>query len=242
MSQISEACGGGDAGRALVPGSLRGYRTWRLLGRRTHVPPGTLPLTSVTRHRVVWTPTLTARCRPDDTAASGGSPAPDDHHAPQTGCGCGVYGWYSPNDTGIVRARVFGVIEASGLVLLGERGFRAEKARIVAVVTRNRRVTEACAKAGIAVYRSRRQLLRDHPPEDLTGLIGPPSPTGSGAPAPSYGFPPLAGFDRFVFLAVWGRAALIASALVALPRAPALVTAIVMQVAVLALIALRFRH
>ncbi|HZA78758.1 MAG TPA: hypothetical protein VE623_20465 [Acidimicrobiales bacterium] len=242
MSQISETCGGGDAGRALVPGSLRGYRTWRLLGRRQHLEAGTLPLTSVTRRRVVWNPTLIARCSPDDIGTSGPSSSTlaGDHRAPQAGCGCGIYGWYAPTDTSIVRARVFGVIDASGLVLLGERGFRAEKAKITAVVTRSRRVTAACERAGIAVYRRRRDLLRDYPPEDLAALLGAtPRPESNATIAQT---PPLYGFDRLVFLAVWGRVALIASALVALPMTPTLVTAIVAQIAVISLVAARFRH
>ena len=51
---------------------------------------------------------------------------------------------------------------------MGERGFRAERARIAAVVTRNRRIAAACTWASIAVYRRRRYLLRDYPPEDLS--------------------------------------------------------------------------
>jgi hypothetical protein len=174
MNEIAEACGGGDGGRPLVPGSLRGYRTWRPAIRLGRHSDGMLPLTSVTRRHVAWTPTLTAGCMPPDV----GSPSPGsstlqaDHVAPQPGCSCGIYGWYAPGDTGIVDARVFGVIQASGLILMGERGFRAERAHIAAVVTRNRQVAAACSPAGIAVYRRRRDLLRDYPPEDLSSLLG----------------------------------------------------------------------
>jgi hypothetical protein len=240
MSQISDACGGGDAGRALVPGSLRGYRTWRLLGRRAQLADGTLPLSSVTR-RVEWAPTLTARCTPNDGSPGPWSSVPhDDHNAPQAGCSCGIYGWYAPTDTGMVSARVFGVIEASGLILMGERGFRAERASITAVVTRSRRLAAACEQAGIAVYRRRRDLLRDHPPDETSSLLGSTQGSGPGALAPR--LPAPAGFDSLVFLAVWGRAALIASVLVALPTAPALVTAIVAQILLLGLVVARLRH
>jgi hypothetical protein len=139
----------------------------------------------------------------------------------------------------MVRARVFGVVEASGLILMGERGFRAERARIVAVVCRNRRVASACDEAGIAVYRRRRELLRDYPPEDLTSLIGTPERGATRSPLTPQ---PPTGFDGVVFLAVWGRAALITAVLVALPMAPALVTAVLAQFAVLGLIAARLRH
>ena len=174
MSTIAEACGGGDTGRPLVPGSLRGYRTWWPAGRRAWVLDGILPLTSVTRRHVIWAPTLSARCVPPDTARSGPRSATplDAHPAPRAGCNCGIYGWYAPDDAGMVDGSIFGAIEASGLILMGERGFRAERARITAVVTRNRRVTAACARAGIAVYRRRRDLLRDYPPDDLASLLG----------------------------------------------------------------------
>jgi hypothetical protein len=66
------------------------------------------------------------------------------------------------------RPPLDGAIQASGLILMGEPGFRAERARIAAVVTRNRRMAAACTQAGIAVYRRRRYLLRDYPPEDLS--------------------------------------------------------------------------
>jgi hypothetical protein len=238
MSHISDVCGGGESGRALVPGSLRGYRTWRLLDRRRRVPDGMLPLTSVSRRRVVWGRSLAARCEPFDPTDP--VPSDDEHHAPQDGCTCGIYGWYDPTDTGMVSARVFGVVQASGRVLMGERGFRAERATVTAVVTRNRRLAAACEAAGIAVYRRRRQLLRDHPPEDLSALLGPdhrPPPRGVMPPVPW-----TAGFDGVVFLAVWARAAIIAVALVTLPTAPGVVAAIAAQVALLGLVVTRLRH
>jgi hypothetical protein len=244
MSEISEACGGGDAGRALVPGSLRGYRTWRPTRWRAPVPLGALPLTSVTRRRVVWTPTLTARCTPRDDGPPGPTGAlPDDHRAPQSGCDCGIYAWYEPADTRILHARVFGVVEASGLILMGDHGFRAERVRIAAVVTRKRRVAAACAEAGIPVYRRRRDLLRDHPPQDLSTLLGDRSATDllpPGAVGP-LGGPPAHGFDQAVFLAVWARTALIALALIALPTVGAVATAVGAQLVLMILIATRLR-
>jgi hypothetical protein len=198
-------------------------------------------LTSVTRRRVVWAPSLTARCRPSDTGIPGPwSPMLESaHHAPQAGCGCGIYGWYAPTDTGMVRARVFGVVQASGLILMGERGFRAGTVKIAGVVTRNRRVTTACTRAGIPVYRRRRDLLRDYPPEDLSSLLGDthgPEPAPAAAPQV-----PLL-FDGLACLAVWGRAALVATALFVLPTAPALIVALVAHFAVIGLIVARLHH
>jgi hypothetical protein len=202
MSEIAEACGGGDSGRPLVPGSLRGYRTWWRAGRRASLPDRMLPLTSVTRRHVIWDTTLSARCVPRDTAPSGLPSAEvlDDHPAPRAGCNCGIYGWYAPDDAGIMSASVFGAIEASGRILMGERGFRAERARITAVVTRNRRVAAACTRAGITVYGRRRDLLRDHPPADLSALLGDRPGDHPGRWWAHW----LAGVDQTCWLAVWG--------------------------------------
>ena len=240
MSQISGMCGGDD-GRPLVAGSLRGYRTWRLQRRGSPACGDSLPLTSVTR-RVVWGPTLTACCTPEVMGSPGQGPATldGDHVAPAAGCQCGIYGWYDPTDTGMLRAGVFGVVEASGLVLMGERGFRAERARIVAVVSRNRRLTAACEQAGIAVYRRRRDLVRDHPPENLSALLG--HSLDRERPTPSTPTPSLSGMDRLVLMAVCGRVALIAAALAVLPTGAAVLTAIVAQVALLGLVAARVRQ
>jgi hypothetical protein len=236
---ISDVCGGGDSGRALVPGSLRGYRTWRLLGRHAPVPAGALPLSSVTR-RVVWPPTLEARCTPPDRewhAAAPSQMAVGSHRSPARGCDCGVYAWYAPDDAGILYARVFGVVEASGLVLMGDRGFRAARARIIAVVTRNRRLAAACAAAGVTVYRRRRDLLRDHPPEDLSGLLAADSKPGPEGHEPSR---QAAGrFGRVVWGVVWGRVALLALAAALLPAGVLLASAVLIEVGLFALIASR---
>jgi len=177
MTEISRTCGGGNSGRPLVAGVLRGYRTWRLRNRFARTEPGTLPLTSVAHRQVQWAPTLTASCVAHDDSLLGPLVSTallaGPHRSPAAGCLCGIYAWYAPRDTDILRARVFGVVEASGLILLGTRGFRAERARIAAVVTRNRRLQHACELAGIATYHRRRDLVRDFPPEDVSTLLVP---------------------------------------------------------------------
>src|SRR5262249_44611381 len=127
---IADAGGGADGGRALIPGSLRGYRTWRLLKRRASLPEGALPLTSVTRP-VVWTPTLEARCcfprAIDEHAAVPSTSSLASHRSPSSGCECGIYAWYAPGDTRVLHAGAFGAVEAAGLVLMRDRGDRAER-------------------------------------------------------------------------------------------------------------------
>ena len=241
MTLISDACGGGDAGRPLVPGSLRGYRTWRLLSRRAaaQLPDGSLPLVSVTRRNVRWERTLTAHCEPPGPGSVGPVPSASGggHHAPETQCVCGIYGWYDPTDTYMTSARVFGVVEASGLIIMGERGFRAQQATIAAVVTRSRRAVAACERAGVAVYRRRRDLLRDYPPDDLSSLLGDPP-----APEPPVATPAPRTFDYFVLCTIWSRTALITGALVALPTEAALITAAAAQAAATGLVVARLRR
>jgi hypothetical protein len=242
MSEISEACGGGDAGRPLVPGSLQGYRTWRPVSRYARVGDGLLPLTSVTRRHVLWSRVLAADCISDDPAGAGLDPSESTHRAPQPGCKCGIYAWYAPHDTAMLTARVFGVVRASGLVLMGDRGFRAERMEITAIVTRKRHVAEACARQGIAVYRRRRDLLRDHPPEDPTSLIGErPAPAEKddrprGAPQS-----PFAGFDRALIAAVWARTAVVLLAAFLLPLAAMLFATFMAELGLIALILTRVR-
>jgi hypothetical protein len=293
MSEISRACGGGDTDRSLVPGALRGYRTWRPVRRSVQLGPGMLPISSLSRRGVVWPTQLSAECTPPDVGgkAFGGSVLPGDHPAPYNGCECGIYAWYDPRDTRILHARVFGAVEASGLVLLGERGFRAQRARVAAVVTRNRRVAAACAEAGVEVFRSRRQLVKAYPPEDVSALIGPVDDAGApaGGTSPTEGahgagevdeagaptalglapggvplppsaaaaaagglagwrarrrarrLPPSPGFDRKVVLAVWARTAVVAVAVAALPTPVGIISALVAEVALIAIVATRLR-
>jgi hypothetical protein len=171
MIRLSTSCGGGDTGRPLVASTLRGYRTWRPVHRWRRVPQGALPVSSVTRRHILWTPTLEACCTPSWVAAKYRQTLAADHRAPLAGCRCGIYAWYQPDDTSILDAGIFGAVEASGLILIGERGFRAQRARITAIVTRHGRLTEACAQAGIAVYRHRDGLLSDNPPHDVASLF-----------------------------------------------------------------------
>jgi hypothetical protein len=151
------------------------------------------------------------------------------HESPAAWCQCGIYAWYEPYDAAMLDAGVFGVfgvIQASGLVLVGERGFRAQRAEIVAVVARRRHVVEACEAAGIKVYRRRKDLMRDYPPDDVSELIAvdeasefanawpraqPPSNGGAGGGGG--GFP----WSRTLLALVCARAALAAIVVVVLP-------------------------
>jgi hypothetical protein len=197
-----------------------------------------LPITSVTRRDVLWTATMHAQCEPLDVAPAGRErrEVPPGHPAPERDCKCGIYAWYEPDDTAMLSARVFGAIEATGLVLMCDRGFRAERARVTAVVTRKPRVAAACEQAGITVYRHRRDLLRDHPPEDVKALLGAPPPEPD-ADRPAR----LDGFDRTLMLAIWVRTALLVLAPLALPVVAVLLVAAAAELALLTFVLTRLR-
>ncbi|TFV64480.1 hypothetical protein E4P41_00965 [Geodermatophilus sp. DF01-2] len=150
---------------ALVAGELRGYRRFRLAedGLRPPVHVGAGPWSWPIEH---------ARCAVDDG-----------HAPPARGCGCGLYGWYHPSHTGLGTGwgDVTAVVAARGRIVLGDSGFRAAAARVQAVSLprrtrlsprRRRRCEQVLAERypEALVYRSRRRMLRRHPPEDLSAL------------------------------------------------------------------------
>ncbi|SDO13520.1 hypothetical protein [Geodermatophilus sp. DSM 45219] len=150
---------------ALVPGELRGYRRFRL------AEDGLRPPVHVAAGPWDW-PVERARCAVDDA-----------HVPPARGCGCGLYGWYHPTSTGLGTGwgDVTAVVAARGRIVLGDSGFRAAAARVQAVSLphrarlaprRRRRWERLLAERypGVPVYRSRRRMLRRHPPQDLSAL------------------------------------------------------------------------
>ena len=223
-------CGDGDCGdRELVAGTLRGYRSWRLVPRGVPLEPGVLPLASMTRSQITWPRTLSASCTSPMFGPMGEvrPPRAPTHRAPDRDCHCGIYAWYSPSDARTFSAEVFGVVEASGLVMLGTSGFRAERAQIAAIATRNRRLAQACNDAGIAVYRRRRDLIADHPPDDMSTLVGEVEPPRNWHPR---------AFAMVVCFSVWMRAAILVAAAGLLPPAAIIASIVVSETAILAIV------
>jgi hypothetical protein len=122
---------------------------------------------------------------------------------------------------------------------MGDRGFRAEKVEITAVATRNRRVAAACAEAGIPVYRRRAQLVRAHPPDDLSSLL--PDRAPADARSGSAGARSANGVDHTLVLAVWARTGLMVLAIGVLPTAAAIFSAVVAEAALVAMMVTRLR-
>lgn len=148
-----------------MPGELRGYRRFWL------TVDGLQP--TVHGRTKVWDGQLErARC-------AAGQP----HDAPSPKCGCGLYGWYHPDDAGrdTGLGDVPAVIAARGRVVLGDHGFRAEAARVEAValswLTTPTPGARRRARDGLTrqypfatVYASRRAMVRAHRPHDLSAL------------------------------------------------------------------------
>ena len=143
----------------LFAGSLYGLRFWRVVaddrGEWLAAP----------HHRTLWPAGgewLHATC-------------PLGHAAPMAGCDCGVHAWHprrsSARDVLAPRATVAGVIEAQGPAEVHEDGFRAERARALALVLTPRSNAKLIARlaarydADVAEVRGPAELLdwcREH--------------------------------------------------------------------------------
>ena len=183
---------------ALVPGELRGYRQFSLR------PDGLYPLV----HTVAG---------PWDGQLQRAGCSERRHPAPAPDCRCGLYAWYLPGSATVSIGPVSAVIAARGRCILGDRGFRAESARIEAVALPVTALLRPRATARVRrmlveeyprtkVYRSTRRMLRDHPPNDVGDLgIDPPRD-------PSRGY-------RAAAVALWASFLVAVFSIGAIPRA-----------------------
>lgn len=183
----------------LVPAALRGYRTWDLhpptgalastgmpnvwglefelarsleTAQRSWMGSGDTATTAHLFGKLASKPEV-ARCMRNMGCLCGMcTPSPPSHEAPGAGCTCGIYGWYSPADTRIVSARIFGAIQASGRVILGTHGFRAERAEVLALASSGHdQVDRTLRTLGYQVMSDRGALLEQYPPQDMSSLI-----------------------------------------------------------------------
>lgn len=157
----------------LVAGAVRAYRSWRV---DEH---GLISAYIAARW---FSPAMAAQCL--RTRRLGGvADADTDHAAPDPSCRCGIYAWYQPGDTEAVAGQVFGVVELTGRMLLGARGLRAEKARVLAVSLvpgRGRRDVDRqrlqrwCTANDVELLDDPAAVAERFPPEDVQELIGMP--------------------------------------------------------------------
>jgi hypothetical protein len=112
----------------------------------------------------------------------------DTHVSPDVSCTCGIYAHYLPLESyEKVRSNIFGVVEASGRILMGTKGFRAEKAKVVALAglgacnqwfenTEKTRgvypddVVDFCTSIGVPYFPTVRQMVFEFPQVDLSSL------------------------------------------------------------------------
>lgn len=171
---VQQACTGPE----LVPGVLRGYRTWQMVTEHRMTGSGLDAMVEVVpvlrgNFGQQWdSPVMHATCRRSDADHN-------QHPAPNTGCKCGVYGYYKNSAIYCDDDQtVVGVIEASGRVLMGEYGFRAQRARIVALAPADPRLLPelaefiATAMPDVPVFSSFASLLDEFPPDDVSALVG----------------------------------------------------------------------
>jgi hypothetical protein len=153
-----------DTEATMVPGTLRGYRVWRL------TPHG---LGSVSFTSYVWKKSERAQCAHGST--------PIGHRAPVSGCTCGLYAKHTleaVEDEFGSSSFMYGSIKAHGRIILGDHGFRAEYAEIEALLWHGLPIRYIDPDVGLAgalnsvpFYTTRKKFLKDYPPISVDHLL-----------------------------------------------------------------------
>lgn len=188
----------------VVPAAVRGYRSWVI--EETGLSPRQLPahlnaafdavyinagLSPVRRPDYVlqslawditWNPDLrvqTATCVASHRRLShlNYHNIREEYSPPVRHCSCGFYGWYNMRHVAGGGNRITGVVEASGRVILGTKGFRAEKVQLLALCSeelrwRDRRKAKRLGEIyDVPLYRRTADMLSDFPPQDVRELV-----------------------------------------------------------------------
>ena len=155
-------------GPALAAGTILGVRAFDIdnLGR----------LRGVTHADVFRPGENIARCRATPQGRWAHVPGgmtwamdePREHHPGSADCECGYWAHYDGTHSYEAPARATAIIEGYGLVTLGTSGFRAGKARLVALVPPSHlpvaaRVADLYGAAGVPIYRTLADALTEHP-------------------------------------------------------------------------------
>jgi len=154
----------------MVPGTLRGYRVWRL------TPHG---LGSVSFTSYVWKRTERARCAHGYTSVG--------HHAPVSGCTCGIYAKHTLEAVEYefgTSSLMYGSIKAHGRIILSDYGFKAEHAEIEALLWHGQPIRYvdpegdlATALNSVPFYTDRGKFLKDYPPISVDHLLPEKAPS-----------------------------------------------------------------
>ncbi len=100
---------------------------------------------------------------------------------PAPGCTCGIYARYFPQDIDDLMSwthgiTIAGAIAASGNIELGSRGFRAEKAKILAVFcggASDYELVHLSKSLDIELFHDFSDLINKYPPSNLSSLLFP---------------------------------------------------------------------
>ena len=150
----------------LVPNGLRGYRFWHMFNGRL----------IALHNKYVWKPDVNeSGCNYRPFAAPGA-------HTFDPTCTCGFYARYSPEDLSDIpmpyKKTIVGVIEATGRVAHGTRGFRAEKTRILAICPVSALLDQSSEKLlplaeyyKVDLFRNMEELVWRFPPDDVSEFV-----------------------------------------------------------------------
>jgi hypothetical protein len=157
-------------GIELIPGTLRGYRAWRVA----------TPILYAAAWPMMWPG------RDPGPAICLSGPIVGPHDVPRLHCGCGYWAFYGPSyDRNYIPMQtwatrmVTGVISAHGKVLLGTQGFRAKSVRIDALCAEAPGgnldfglVKLAAEKYGVPCFRTSAEMLEEFPRVSIAELVG----------------------------------------------------------------------
>ncbi|CAO5237000.1 hypothetical protein [Frankia sp. AgKG'84/4] len=152
--------------------SLLGWRQWAV-DREGRLRPAWTPWTPFPPGMLLWRPDgiTQAHClrtaRPDPGAPSGPPTASHDR-VPGEHCLCGLYAWRTPEILAAAKLPrwsslpcVVGVVRLGGRVIIGARGYRAERGYPVALLDRDDVVA---SEYTVARYRTFRSLVAEWTP------------------------------------------------------------------------------
>lgn len=160
----------------LILEAVRGYKQWSWNSDRK----------LISMFPADWSNgSLTSTCSRSDLNKDESSAT---HASPDISCTCGVYAHYLPLESyEKQRNSIFGVVECSGKLLMGTKGFRAEKAKVVALAgygpcnqwfentdkTRGvypEDVVDFCTSIGVPYFPTVKQMVYEFPQVDLSSL------------------------------------------------------------------------
>lgn len=160
----------------LFPGTLRGYRSWRVYKEGLRPPV----LQAYNWDHVFWEPGVNqATCVVTrDVIGPGKTVHPRPQDAPVQACTCGFYATYDFSFPVAGMNSIRGSIKASGRIILGTNGFRAEKVEVEALY---RYTTDGFGQTlatmyNVPLFRTQAALEEAFPPPNVEALIGPRPP------------------------------------------------------------------